>query len=67
VTRNKISAAENNEAIVKNTRSGLEPSSYAPQDFEIAASFGGGSEYFPFWRPPLWQFSWIRLLVQEEE
>jgi hypothetical protein len=66
VTRNTMSAAENNEAIVKSSKSGLELSNYVPTDFEFAESFGG-SEYFPFLRPPLWPFSLIRLFGQEEE
>ena len=66
MTTNRMSA-ENNEATVKSRKSGLELSSYVPTDFEFAESFGGGSEYFPFLRPPLWPFSWIRLFRQEEE
>ena len=66
MTTNRMSA-ENNEATVKSRKSGLELSSYVPTDFEFAESFGGGSEYFPFLRPPLWPFSWIRLSRQEEE
>jgi len=42
-----MSAVDNNEAIVKSTESGLDLSSYAPTDFELAESFGGGSEYLP--------------------
>jgi hypothetical protein len=67
VTTNRMSAVENNEAIVKSRKSGLELSSYVATDFEVAESFGGGSEYFPFLRPPLWPFSWSRLFRQEEE
>ena len=67
MTTNKMSVVENNEAIVESRKSGLELSSYVPTDFEFAESFGGGSEYFPFLRPPLWPFSWIRLFRQEEE
>ena len=59
-------AAENNEAIVKSSKSGLELSSYVPTDFEFAESFGG-SEYFPFLRPSLWPFTSIRLFKQEED
>jgi len=61
-----MSAVENNEAIVKSRKSGLELSSCVPTDFEFSESFGGGSEYFPFWRPRLWPFSLIRLFGQEE-
>jgi hypothetical protein len=62
-----MSAVEKNQSIVKNTTSGLELSSYVPMDFEFAESFGGGSEFFPFLRPPLWPFNLIRLFGQEEE
>jgi hypothetical protein len=62
-----MSTAENNGAIVKSSKSGLELSSYVPIDFEFAESLGGGSEYFSFLRPPLWPFNWIRLSRQEEE
>ena len=47
MTTNTMSAVDNNEAIVKSTESGLDLSSYAPTDFELAESFGGGSEYLP--------------------
>ena len=67
MTRNSMSAIEKNQSIVKNTTSGLELSSYVPTDFEFAESFGGGSEFFPFLRPPLWPFNLIRLFGQEEE
>jgi hypothetical protein len=67
VTRNGMSALENNEAMVKSRKSRLELSGYVPTDCELAESFGGGSEYLPFLRPPLWPFSWIRLFRQEEE
>jgi hypothetical protein len=67
VTRNGMSAIENNGSIVKSTKSGLNLSSYEPTDFEFAEFFGGGSEYLPFLRPPLWPFSLIRLFRQEEE
>jgi len=67
VARNRMSAVENNGSDVKSTKSGLDFSSYGPTDFEFAESFGGGSEYFPFLRPPLWPFSFIRLFGQEEE
>ena len=66
MTRNSMSAVENNEAIVKSRKSGLELSSYVPTDFEFAESFGGGSEFVPFLRPTLWPFSLIRLFGQEE-
>jgi hypothetical protein len=62
-----MSAVENNGSIVKSTTSGLELSSYVPTDFEFAESFGGGSEFLPFLRPPLWPFNLIRLFGQEEE
>ena len=64
MTTNTMSAVHNNEAIVKSAKSGLELSSYAPTDFEFAESFGSGSEYLPFWRPP---FSLIRLFEEEDE
>jgi hypothetical protein len=67
VTRNSISAVQNNGSVVKGTKSGPDLSSYEPTDFEFAESFGGGSEHLPFLRPPLWPFSLIRLLRQEEE
>jgi len=28
----------------------LDPPGYAPTDYELAEFFGGGSEFFPFWR-----------------
>jgi hypothetical protein len=62
-----MSAAENDEAMVKSTRSGLEQSGYAPTEVELAESFGGGSEYFPFLRPAVWPLSFIRLFGQEDE
>jgi hypothetical protein len=62
-----MSVVENNQAIVESRKSGLELSSYAPTDFEFAESFGGGFEYLPFLRPPLWPFSLLRLFRQEEE
>jgi hypothetical protein len=67
VTRNGTSAVEKNGSIVKSTTSGPELSSYVPTDCEFAESFGGGSEFFPFLRPPLWPFNLIRLFGQEEE
>ena len=67
MTRNSMSAVENNGSIAKSTKSGLVVSSYEPPDFEFAESFGGGSEYLPFLRPPLWPFSFIRWFGQEEE
>ena len=66
MTTNRMSVVENNEAIVKSRKSGLELSSYVPTDFEFAEFFGGGSEYLPFLRPTLWPFSLIRLFGQEE-
>jgi len=34
----------------------------------LAAEFyGGGTEYFPFWRLPLWAFTSIRSFEKEEE
>jgi len=67
VTRNTNSAVENNKSIGESTRSGLKCSSYAPTSFEFAEAFGGGSEYFPFSRLPLWPFTLIRVFKQEEE
>src|SRR5258706_14974245 len=67
VTRNTNSAVENNESTGKSTRSGLDCASYAPTAFEFAEAFGGGSEYFPFSRLPLWPLTSIRLFRQEEE
>jgi hypothetical protein len=55
-----MSVVENNEAIVESRKSGLELSSYVPTDLELAEFFGGGSEYLPFLRPPLWPFSLLR-------
>ena len=66
MTRNTMSAAENNEAIVQSANSELASSRYTPTAFAFAESFGGGSECLPFWRP-LWAFSLIRLFEQEEE
>jgi hypothetical protein len=62
-----MSVVENNEATVENRERGPELSSYVPTDFEFAEFFGGGSEYLPFLRPPLWPFSLLRLFRQEEE
>jgi hypothetical protein len=62
VTTNTMSGVDNNEGIVKSTKSGLDLSSYRPTDFEFAESFG--AEYSPFWRPP---FSLIRLFEEEDE
>jgi hypothetical protein len=62
-----MSVVENNEAIVESRKSGLELSSYVPTDPELAEFFGGGSEYLPFLRPPLWPFSLLRLFRQEED
>jgi hypothetical protein len=67
VTRNGMSAVENNGSIVKSTKNGLDLSTYESTDCEVAESFGGGSDYLPFVRPPLWPFSLIRLFRQEEE
>jgi hypothetical protein len=67
VTRNSMSAVENNGSVVRNTKSGPDLSSYGPTDCEFVESFGGGSEYLPFLRPPFWPFSLIRLFRQEEE
>ncbi|MGA7634120.1 MAG: hypothetical protein WCB11_25420 [Terriglobales bacterium] len=67
MTTNRMSAVENNGSIVQSMKSGLDLSSYAPTDFEFAESFGGGSEYVPFLRPPLWPFGLIRVFGQEEE
>ena len=66
MTTNRMSAVENNGAIVKSRKSGLELSSYVPTDCEFAEFFGGGSEFLPFLRPTLWPFSLIRLFGQEE-
>jgi len=55
-----MSVVENNEAIVESRKSGLELSRYVPTDLELAEFFGGGSEYLPFLRPPLWPFSLLR-------
>jgi hypothetical protein len=67
VTRNTNSGVGNNESIGKSARSGLESPSYAPTAFESAEVFGGGFEYFPFRRLPLWLSTLIRLFEQEEE
>ena len=67
MTTRTMSAVENNEAVVKSRKNERESSSYAATDLEFAEAFGGGSEYFPFWRLPLSPFSWIRLFAQEEE
>jgi len=67
VTRNTMSATEKNEAIVEGTNSEVGSSRYTPTVFAFAESFGGGSEYIPFLRMPLWPFTSIRLFEQEEE
>ena len=67
MTTNKMSVVENNEATVENRERGPGLSSYVPTDSEFSEFFGGGSEYLPFLRPPLWPFSLLRLFRQEEE
>jgi len=67
VTRSTMSRVENDETVVKSKKNERESSSYAAADLEFAETFGGGSEYFPFWRWPLSPFSWIRLFSQEGE
>jgi len=62
-----MSAVENNGSVVKSTKIGVDLSTYGQTDFDFAESFGYGSEYLPFLRPPLWPFSLIRLFRQEEE
>jgi len=57
-------AVNNGDGFIKN---GLEPSSHAPTDLQLAETFGGGSEYFSCWRLPLRWFSFIRWFEQEEE
>jgi hypothetical protein len=66
VTTNRMSAVENNEAIVKSRKSGLELSSCVRTGFEFAESFGGDSEFVPFLRPTHWPFRLIWLFGQEE-
>jgi len=67
VGRNRISPIGNNDSLRNITRSSVESSSCATIAFEFAEACGGGSEYFPFWRMPLWPFTPIRLFEQEEE
>lgn len=66
MTRNTLAAGDY-EAIVKSTRSGVEKSIYEPSEVELAESFGGGSEYFPFWRLLVWPGSLLCLFGQEDE
>ena len=66
MTRNTMSPAEKNEAIVQGTNSELGSSGYTPTACAFAESFGGGSECMPFWGP-LWPSSSIRLFDQEED
>ena len=67
MTRNRMPAAEKNEAIVQGTNSELGSSRYTSTAFAFAESFGGGSEYIPFWRMPFWPFTSIRLFEEEDE
>jgi hypothetical protein len=67
VRRNRILAIGSNESLRNSTRSSLESSSYAAIAFESAEAFGGGSEYFPFWRMQHFPFTPTRLFEQGEE
>jgi hypothetical protein len=60
-------SVKNDEAVVKSRKNERESSSYAATDLEFAEMFGGGSEYFPFWRVSLFPSLSIRLFRQEEE
>jgi hypothetical protein len=60
-------SVKNDEAVVKSRKNERESSSYAATDLEFAETFGGGSEYFPFWRVSLFPSLSIRLFRQEEE
>jgi len=61
-----MSSVYSGEGFVKDARSGLEPFTYAPIDFDLAETFGG-SEYFSFARPPLGWSGLIRMFGQEED
>jgi hypothetical protein len=67
VPNKAMSCVENNELFGTSTKRGSECSRDAPTLLESAEVYGGGNEYSPFWRLPLWPFSWIRFLTQEEE
>ena len=67
MTRSKMLSVKNDEAVVKSRKNERESSSYAATDLEFAEAFGGGSEYFPFWRVSLFPSFSIRLFRQEEE
>jgi len=62
-----MSVAENIAPVVKSRENEREPPSYAATDVDLAETFGGGSEYFPFWRVSLFPSLSIRLFRQEEE
>jgi hypothetical protein len=63
--RNKTSAAEHNEVLVKSAENGPKLSCGVPTDFAFAESFG--SECLPFWRPSVWPFRSTRLFKKEDE
>jgi len=60
------SSVHSGEGFVKDAKSGLEPFTYAPTDFELAETFGGPG-YFSFARPPLVWSGLIRMFEQEED
>ena len=66
MARNPIPVVSDEESIGTHATAGIEASSYTPTALEFAEDFGGGSDYFPFWRVPLWPFKAIRFGKQEE-
>jgi hypothetical protein len=67
VANNTMSCIENNELVGTSTKRGSGCSRDALTLPASAEVYGGGTDYFPFWRLPLWPLSWIRFLAQEEE
>jgi hypothetical protein len=64
VANKTMPCAENNELIDTFTKRGSKCSGDALTLLGSADVYGGGSEYFRFWRLPLSSFSWIRFLAQ---
>jgi hypothetical protein len=64
VANKTMPCAENNELIDTFTKRGSKCSGDALTLLGSADVYGGGSEYFRFWRLPLSPFSWIPFLAQ---
>jgi hypothetical protein len=67
VAKSKISANQSNKSDGKSMTSGGESFRYAPSVCELSESLGGGPEYLPVWRPPLWPFRLVGWFEQEED